>query len=699
MNKQLAFFLCLIVVTMPLSGCFGGSDSNSDGGSTSENLDDWQVHLAASESDLPECNDKTNGRLYYVESDAGFQVCKSSGWEVIDVSASPLQDEPLIYINAVESSLCPAGGKTFEIGYDLDDDGRIQPSEITFTMDICDGTHGQDGTNGADGADGENGIHALVATSTESPGPNCANGGLKLDVGVDLDRNGVLSNDEKTQIQYVCDGGSSNQTLLTTVTETAPEMGCITGKIVSYGLDNGDMGGTYANGVLESGEIDTITTYCSHYILEQVHGIGFSSPAYVFDDIVYFTADDGEHGKELWRSDGSRIGTYMLKDINSGQGGSVQYGSHWPIEYQGELYFGANDGELWKTDGTYDGTTLVADIGSNVYLETVFDGKLFFSASGFASGSADGVEIWTYDGTTHELFYDINYGYDDSNPHGFNVIGDKMYFIADDGSGTFLNDALWITDGTEAGTYKLKDTNDGEGGMPYVVGAVGNAVLFTSYSSEYGRELWTTDGTVSGTQLLKDITPGLSYKGPDWFCTYANKVYFSADDGTNGFELWVTDGTSSGTTMVADINSGAGDSNPMTLTVFDNLMFFTANDGVHGKELWVSDGTAAGTTIVKDINVGLGDGFDSRLVLEFFEFENELIFRATDGVHGQELWVSDGTSSGTQMIVDSSPGNDSWDMWTFFQLGDSMFLSLGHESYTGIADLMRLGIETVVHVE
>ena len=97
--------------------------------------------------------------------------------------------------------------------------------------------------------------------------------------------------------------------------------------------------------------------------------------------------------------------------------------------------------------------------------------------------------------------------------------------------------------------------------------------------------------------------------------------------------------------MVADINSGAGDSNPMTLTVFDNLMFFTANDGVHGKELWVSDGTAAGTTIVKDINVGLGDGFDSRLVLEFFEFENELIFRATDGVHGQELWVSDGTSS------------------------------------------------------
>ena len=60
--------------------CFGGSDSNSDESLPVENLDDWQVHLAASESDLPECNDKTNGeKLYYVESDAGFRLWESSG--------------------------------------------------------------------------------------------------------------------------------------------------------------------------------------------------------------------------------------------------------------------------------------------------------------------------------------------------------------------------------------------------------------------------------------------------------------------------------------------------------------------------------------------------------------------------------------------------------------------------------------------
>ena len=84
-------------------------------------------------------------------------------------------------------------------------------------------------------------------------------------------------------------------------------MGCITGKIVSYGLDNGDIGGTPVTVFLNQAK-----SIPSRNILFALHirassWRGFSSPAYVFDDIVYFTADDGEHGKELWRSDGSQL--------------------------------------------------------------------------------------------------------------------------------------------------------------------------------------------------------------------------------------------------------------------------------------------------------------------------------------------------------------------------------------------------------
>jgi ELWxxDGT repeat protein len=37
-------------------------------------------------------------------------------------------------------------------------------------------------------------------------------------------------------------------------------------------------------------------------------------------------------------------------------------------------------------------------------------------------------------------------------------------------------------------------------------------------------------------------------------------------------------------------------------------LFFTAGDGVHGRELWTSDGTEAGTVLVKDIKPGKRTG-------------------------------------------------------------------------------------------
>ena len=178
------------------------------------------------------------------------------------------------------------------------------------------GADGQDGTDGQDGADGTNGtdgLNAIVSMTPESAGSNCANGGTRIDVGVDDNSNGVLPS-EIDQTQYVCDGGSSNNTMLTSISSPPSNMGCDAGgRVVSHGLDNGDGGGTYANGVLETGEIDSTTTFCSRFVsddynlkmVKDIHsGSSSSNPDYLtaVGNTLYFQADDGTNGKNCGRA-------------------------------------------------------------------------------------------------------------------------------------------------------------------------------------------------------------------------------------------------------------------------------------------------------------------------------------------------------------------------------------------------------------
>ena len=93
-------------------------------------------------------------------------------------------------------------------------------------------------------------------------------------------------------------------------------------------------------------------------------------------------------------------------------------------------------------------------------------------------------------------------------------------------------------------------------------------------------------------------------------------VFFIAYDDDRGLELWKTDGTDAGTKLVKDINQSQGlfnDSNPSHLTNVAGTLFFAADDGIHGQELWSSDGTAPGTQLVRDLNPGEESSFPQYL--------------------------------------------------------------------------------------
>lgn len=359
----------------------------------------------------------------------------------------------------------------------------------------------------------------------------------------------------------------------------------------------------------------------------------------------------------------------LVKDIDPVAGSDP--GSF--IEFNGELIFGAHDSthktELWKSDGTTNGTQLLKDINpvssSSPYNFFEFNNKVYFSAV----DTANGYELFVTDGTSAgtSLLKNINTNtinqISSSINYFFNLNG-NLLFRAEDGT---HGHELWVTDGTNAGTQILKDIYLGSNsGMPNQFFKFGNQLYFSAMDSAQGRELWVTDGTAAGTQLFLDInlaTSPNSHSSPRFFKEFNGKFYFNADDGIHGQELWVSDGTVAGTQMLKDINqntSGYLGSDPINLNVYNGKLYFYANDSTHGKELWVTDGTSVGTQLFLDINPGPAGSHGLVYPTSFIEYNGKLYFGADNGTVGSELWVTDGTQTGTQLFKDLNPIVSAW---------------------------------------
>jgi ELWxxDGT repeat protein len=445
----------------------------------------------------------------------------------------------------------------------------------------------------------------------------------------------------------------------------------------------------------------------------QVEQLSVAQGFLAFGGRLAFFAYDGTGGLGPWISDGTADGTYPVAEIPPPSLGASSSDADTLGILSGRWLFAALDPQgwfLWSSDGTPDSLTRIRrlDVQTSSFPQPLadLDGTLLFSANNPENFRQ---ELWRTDGSAAGTTQ-ITANTDASPyfvPYVLGRIGSRLFFASDfplpstsTGGGTVIAGyGLWATDGTAAGTGLVLKASLLEidaltaaqiGGSIYVEGTrsqqnglfktdgidAGTVFLhrFNRYSEPLSQllavgdrlffvvgventSLWTSDGTVAGT---KPVLPGHTFLGPLFGTALGSRLFFTTYGETER-ELWASDGTAAGTLRIAGIGPRppvlggvvvGGPVVPGRQAVAGGRVFFVGDDGVHGAELWSTDGTAAGTHMVADIAPGSAGSSIGPLTV----VGRRVYFAADDGVHGRELWTSDGTAAGTRIVADIAPG-------------------------------------------
>ncbi len=377
--------------------------------------------------------------------------------------------------------------------------------------------------------------------------------------------------------------------------------------------------------------------------------------------IAYYNATDGVHGVELWRTDGTEAGTWLVKDIDiesaSNYHGSLSFdgvNQEWtPTVLNNKIIFPAfksaiGDTELWVSDGTSEGTVLLKDINTN--MNPTFD-----TPTTSYPGGGNNNEFVTYNG--------------------------QLYFPATEFVNGGFNTGIWKTDGTPEGTVLVANFPNSGFQRTTSVTIINDNLYCVANETDFWK-LNLQNLQVKKLKTFNKLTRG--YKKE--LVVFNNKIYFSAVDSNFGHEIFSytppkpSDANDDGILDVLDVTIGTKSTYPANLTVMNGSLYFIGYDEVNQQALWKSDGTTQGTNMLIDINTTdeyphFSNGITMSPGESFFVFQNKFWFAASNGINGVELWMSDGTAEGTKMIADNMAGTNNGNPSNFIAYNSKIFYS------------------------